>query len=125
MSPSRPTCLASAAAISALRAPALRISSLIAGALSRSSIDTSVLSGVRLVCSLPYSMLASLVLSRSRHAVGAVLLHPLLQLRLADRRGIVAGGCAASEAPWFAEFARRVVILLLHPVQQRIQRLAQ
>lgn len=39
------------AAMSALAAPALRISSLIAGALSRWSIDTSVLSGFSHACS--------------------------------------------------------------------------
>ena len=37
--------------MSALRAPALRISSFTAGADSRSSIDTSVLSGLSQACS--------------------------------------------------------------------------
>ncbi len=37
--------------MSELRAPALRINSLTAGALSRSSIETSVLSGLSQACS--------------------------------------------------------------------------
>src|SRR5947209_15793133 len=83
-----------------------------------------VIETVRLPGWPAYSMLAALVLSRSRHAVGAVFLHPRLQLRQADRLGIVAGGGAATEAPRHPEFALRVGILLLHPVQQRVQRLA-